>query len=133
MIIKVKSGDKMKPFKNKKKHIVSACKGYGAVKSRCEVRLSRNKNRHSNVDTYQYNALSDGINLVYTNDDEMKEFGNRGILDPKTVSYTNLFINGVLHPPNTYDVKKGYVRLKTINVPPKNTPIVLQFITIIQP
>jgi hypothetical protein len=133
MIIKIRFGDKMKPFNNKKKHIVSACKSYGSIKSRCEVRLNRRKYQQSNVDTYQYNALSDGVSLVYTNDDEMKEFGNRGILDPKTVSYTNLFINGVLHPPNTYEVKKGYVRLRTTNVPPKNTPIVLQFITIIQP
>ncbi|WP_339229179.1 DUF4183 domain-containing protein [Oceanobacillus sp. FSL K6-2867] len=84
------------------------------------------------VDTYQYNALADGESLQYTNKDELKQYGERGILDPKTVSYVNLFINGVLQPPVTYEIQEGILRLKTSDVPPKGTPIILQFITIYQ-
>lgn len=82
------------------------------------------------VDTYQYNTLSDGVSAVYTNADELTEYGNRGILNPQSVSYINLYINGMLQPPNTYHVKTGELRLNTTDIPSANTPIVLQFITI---
>lgn len=82
------------------------------------------------VDTYQYNALSDGIKSVYTNADELTEYGDRGILDPSTVSYINLFINGVLQPPNTYTVTEGTLTLQTTDIPLRGTPIMLQFITV---
>ncbi|MBP2078724.1 DUF4183 domain-containing protein [Oceanobacillus polygoni] len=84
------------------------------------------------VDTYQYNALSDGKSLLYTNKDELTQYGNRGILDPKSVSYVNLFINGVLQPPVTYEIQEGILQLKTSDVPPEGAPIILQFITIHQ-
>lgn len=118
---------------NNKRHIISANKVYDWKMSRSQIHLSIpiiSSKKHLKVDTYQYNALSDGINSIYTNDNELKEFGNRGILDPKTVSYINLFINGILQPPINYEVKKGYLRLKTIDIPQKNTPIILQFVTI---
>jgi hypothetical protein len=82
------------------------------------------------ADTYQYNALSDGISKIYTNADELKEYGNRGILDPKSVSYMNLFVNGVLQPPIVYLVEEGLLQLITDDIPPKGAPIILQFISI---
>jgi len=118
-----------------KKHIISAQRIYGCQTSTSEIRISVPINTSKNVlkaDTYQYNTLSDGVRSIYTNEDELKEYGERGILDPNTVSYINLFINGVLQPPITYEVKKGYLRLNTKDVPQKNTPIILQFITIHQ-
>lgn len=48
------------------------------------------------------------------------------------VSYVNLFINGVLQPPVTYEIKEGILQLKTSDVPPEGAPINLQFITIHQ-
>ncbi len=33
------------------------------------------------ADVYQYNALSDGIKRIYTNHDELSEYGARGILN----------------------------------------------------
>lgn len=82
------------------------------------------------VDTYQYNALADGMKLIYTNADELSEYGNKGILDPDDVSYINLFINGVLQPPNVYTVTLGQLTLKTDNIPLKGSPIILQFVTV---
>lgn len=81
------------------------------------------------AEVYQYNALSDGIKKVYTNEDELIKYGNRGILDPKKVSYFSLYINGVLQPRVNYDIKKGQLTLKTEDVPLKNAPITINFVT----
>ncbi|MDI9476141.1 MAG: DUF4183 domain-containing protein, partial [Bacillota bacterium] len=90
--------------------------------------LSREQNILS-ADVYQYNALSDGIKKIYTNDDELTEYGDRGILDPNSVSYFNLFINGVLQPKVNYEIEEGLLTLKTEDVPLKNSPIIVTFVT----
>jgi hypothetical protein len=95
----------------------------------CEgICLSREQNILS-ADVYQYNALSDGIKKIYTNDDELTEYGDRGILDPNSVSYFNLFINGVLQPKVNYEIEEGLLTLKTEDVPLKNSPIIVTFVT----
>jgi hypothetical protein len=81
------------------------------------------------AEVYQYSALSDGIKRVYTNADELKEYGNRGILSPQSVSYYNLFVNGVLQPAAYYTVEKGLLVFKTEDVPLKEQTIILQFVT----
>lgn len=81
------------------------------------------------VETYQYNAIANGNKTVYTNDDELIEYGNQGILDPSTVSYYNLFVNGILQPPTVYEVFEGML-IFTDDVPPNGAPIILQFIKI---
>ena len=82
-----------------------------------------------NADVYQYNALSDGIKKVYTSNDELKEYGNRGILSPDSVSYFNLFINGVLQPEINYEIQKDLLLLKTKDVPLKDSAIIIFFVT----
>ncbi|GGC95414.1 hypothetical protein GCM10007216_27710 [Thalassobacillus devorans] len=119
------------------KHKVNTRVVYDWQSSNSEFKLkipikSKRKVNPFKADTYQYNALSDGVSSIYTDEDELKEYGQRGILDPGNVTYINLFINGVLQPPNTYTVKKGYLRLNTNSIPAENTPIILQFITIYQ-
>lgn len=78
---------------------------------------------------YQYNALSDGIKKIYTSDDELKEYGTRGILSPDSVSYFNLFINGVLQPEINYEIQKDLLLLKTEDVPLKDSTIIISFVT----
>ena len=56
------------------------------------------------ADTYQYNALSDGVKRIYTNNDELTQYGDKGILDPNDVSSFGLFINGVLQPKVNYEI-----------------------------
>ncbi|WP_249872159.1 DUF4183 domain-containing protein [Oceanobacillus saliphilus] len=53
----------------------------------------------------------DGKSRIYTNEDELTEYGQCGILNPSEVSYYNLFVNGVLQPEILYDVKEGYLIL----------------------
>lgn len=89
-------------------------------------------NREKNIlkaDICQYNTLSDGVKKVYTNDDELIKYGSRGILDPDDVSYYELFINGVLQPRVNYEIQKGILILKTEDVPIKDSPIIISFIT----
>lgn len=82
-----------------------------------------------NAAVYQYNTLSDGVKKIYTNDDELIQYGNRGILDPNDVSYFGLFINGVLQPKVNYEIQKGLLLLKTEDVPIKDSSIIISFIT----
>lgn len=81
------------------------------------------------AEAYQYNARSDGIKKVYTNDDEIKEYGDQGILDPQQVSYFNLFINGVLQPKVNYELHEGLLVLKTEDAPLQGSPIIITFVT----
>ncbi len=81
------------------------------------------------AETYQYNAVSDGTQRFYTNTDELKKYGARGILSPDDVSYYNLFINGELQPQINYQVSQGLLALKTENVPPKGQTVILTFVT----
>ncbi len=83
-----------------------------------------------NADVYQYNALSDGVKKIYTNEDELIQYGDRGILDPNDVSFFSLFINGVLQPKVNYEIQKGLLLLKTEDVPIKNSAIIISFITL---
>lgn len=82
------------------------------------------------AEVYHYNTVSDGVKMEFTNADELKCYGDRGILDPAQVSFVNLYINGVLQPPVNYSVKKGYLALLTFDIPSKGVPITLEFITI---
>jgi Domain of unknown function (DUF4183) len=82
------------------------------------------------AETLQYVTFSDGIKRIYTNKDGSTEYGNVGILDPNSVSYMNLFINGVLQPPILYQVNKGILALTSQDVPNQGVPIILQFIKI---
>lgn len=82
---------------------------------------------HANV--YQYNALAQRDKVVYTDDDELKVYGSRGILNPNSVSYYNLYINGVLQPKTNYHVQKGLLTLTTEDTPLKGSTIVLSFVT----
>ncbi|MGF7056654.1 DUF4183 domain-containing protein [Brassicibacter mesophilus] len=81
------------------------------------------------AEVYQYNALSKSGKNVYTNKDELSEYGNQGILDPNEVSYYNLFINGILQPMTNYRIEKGLLLLETDDVPLEGSPIIITFIT----
>lgn len=81
------------------------------------------------TDVYQYIALSDGIKKLYTNRDELKEYGARGILNPNHVSFFNLFINGLLQPQVNYEIQEGLLLLTTDDVPLKGSTIFIVFVT----
>ncbi|OKO94130.1 hypothetical protein BRO54_1745 [Geobacillus proteiniphilus] len=124
---------RMKRTSSAAKHVIAASKVYDWTHAVLTIPLRVALHfppRVLQAETYQYNTISDGVKTVYTDDDELREYGDRGILDPKHVSWINLFINGVLQPEKLYEVEKGKLTLKTAEPPPKGAPIILQFITI---
>ncbi|HHW38555.1 MAG TPA: DUF4183 domain-containing protein [Bacillales bacterium] len=92
--------------------------------------IEKKQNCPLKVETFQYYATSDGEKKVFTDEDELPYYGKVGIIDPNNVSYTNLFINGILQPTSLYSLQKGSLTLNSIDPPIKGTPIILQFITI---
>ncbi|PKG23073.1 hypothetical protein CWS01_14075 [Niallia nealsonii] len=72
--------------------------------------------------------MADGKKRVFKEDDGIKELGIQVILSPFVLSFTNLFINGVLQPKESYLVKKGEFCLLTEDVPMKDTLLILQMI-----
>ncbi len=81
-----------------------------------------------NVETTEYIAVSDGIKMVYHDSDGIEGFNV--IPDSHTLSYSNLFINGMLQPSSFYTIAKGILTLNTQDIPILGTYIILQFIKI---
>lgn len=78
------------------------------------------------VDMVEFYTLSDGSKRVYTEKDALPGYGKQKILDPRNVSFTNLFINGVLQPRTCYRIEEGEITILTDDIPLKGTPIILQ-------
>ena len=90
---------------------------------------------YCNIDTlgaeiYQYNARSDGRKRIYTNEDELTQYGNKGLLSKDTVSLNNLFVNGVIQPKTNYDLGEGYLKFETEDLPEEGAPISVLFLTL---
>jgi hypothetical protein len=83
------------------------------------------------AETTQYTAFSDGFRNVYTDADAAPPYSTSGILDPGSVSFLNLFVNGVLQSPNLYAVRPGMLILS--DIPPRGAPLILQFVKITLP
>jgi len=77
-----------------------------------------------------YYTISDGIQVIYTNEDKIDSYQSVNIYSPDRVSYINLFINGLLQPSNSYKVEEGKLSLLTNVSPRRGTLIILQFITL---
>jgi len=100
---------------------------------KCDIacrKCSKKKRKVLKTDSYCYYTISKENERLYSNDDELREYGTKGIPDPKKYSLVNLFINGVLQPPGVYRVEKGILILKSCDLPAKGVPIILQFIKI---
>lgn len=81
-------------------------------------------------DVYQYNALSDGKKRIYTDGDELIPYGDRGIPAPGSVSYYNLFVNGVLQPEANYKIQEGILEFLTEDLPGEKQLISLVVFTV---
>jgi hypothetical protein len=78
--------------------------------------------------TSYFVALSDGVKRTYTFKDRLKGYNSIPIPSPKTLLIVNLYINGVLQPKIIYRIHKGRLKIRSMDIPPKGTPLVLQFI-----
>ena len=81
-----------------------------------------------NVETSEYITVSDGIKKIYLNSDGIQGFNI--IPNPLTLSYANLFVNGILQPTSFYTVEEGKLTLNTEDIPMLGTYIILQLIKI---
>lgn len=87
------------------------------------------KNAKMQAEISQYNTIGDGIKRTFYNDDELKEYGDQGILAPDDVSYANVFVNGILQPKQNYILKKGELTFTTQSVPAARHCVIILFIT----
>lgn len=81
------------------------------------------------AEVYQYTAISDGEKRVYTNEDELKKYGDKGILSPEEVSYYNLYVNGVLQPKVNYVMTEGRLEFLTDDLPTQGATVIIRYIT----
>ncbi|WP_445486998.1 DUF4183 domain-containing protein [Niallia sp. 03133] len=86
--------------------------------------------RTGKIRIFEFYSISNGEKRIYTENDALQEYGKQVILDPLSISYMNLFVNGVLQPHKNYEVKKGKIIIKTEDIPQKGSPIILQMIVI---
>lgn len=100
----------------------------------CKLRCKKKKRKHRKIirktDTVYYYATANGVSRTFTNKDGIKGYSTHGIPDPARFSLINLFINGVLQPQAMYIVKKGFLILRSSDIPQKGVPIILQMIRI---
>lgn len=76
-----------------------------------------------------YVASSSGDKAEYTNQDLLPEYDSSGIPSPEAVSYYHVFVNGMLQPKSNYTIRQGVLNFNTLDMPPKDVFIVIQFVT----
>jgi hypothetical protein len=94
------------------------------------VTFKDSQNRRMDVTDNQYMAVARAGKKVYTDADGLTEYGSKGIPSPNSVSYYNLYINGLLQPQNTYTVERGILRLAGSVTPPTGALITLESVVI---
>lgn len=82
------------------------------------------------ANVYQYNAISNGQKKIYVNQDELKQYGNKGLISPDDTSMQQLFINGAIQPNTNYALEKGKLELRTEDVPKAGEPISVSYVTL---
>jgi len=73
-------------------------------------------------------TIADGAKRIFTDHDQIQGVGRNCIPDPRKVSFESVYVNGVLQPTANYTYSKGKLMFLTTDLPPKNAPILAQFI-----
>lgn len=109
--------------------IFSGIKCLAGINAKREIPKGINNNHpQTDVEISTFITTATNQKKVYLNHDGLDGFNV--IPDPHTISYFNLFINGVLHPSEFYTVNPGKLTLQTEDTPLVGTYIILQAITI---
>ena len=112
------------------KMCISVDRIYDSVRFRCKTCILHT-NLLRRAEIYQYNAISNAHQRIYTNADELTAYGHHGLLPPDEVSYCNVFVNGVLQPKINYDLIKGRLTLKTTDLPLQGQAVMVTYVTFI--
>jgi len=75
------------------------------------------------ADAYQYNAIAQEQQRVFTDEDELTEYGSRGISFPADVSLCKVHVNSLLQPPTNYEIQRGKLRFKTEDLPAEGAAV----------
>lgn len=97
--------------------------------SKCGRRKVRPANRLSSI-TMCYIAYSDGKKMIYTQNERAAGTHCSAIPDPRSVTFSQLFINGVLQPVCNYRLAPGKITLLTAEAPLPGAPIILQSVVL---
>jgi len=73
-------------------------------------------------------TIADGAKRTFNDQDQIQGVGRKCIPDPRKVSFESVYVNGVLQPAANYTYSKGKLMFVTTDLPPKNAPILAQFI-----
>ncbi|SMC78866.1 protein of unknown function [Papillibacter cinnamivorans DSM 12816] len=94
------------------------------------VTFGKNHGREVQVINEQYVALAAPGKRIFTDADELVQYGHGGIPSPDGVSYFNLFINGALQPEANYQVTEGTLEITASDLPPTGAIIILESLVI---
>lgn len=72
---------------------------------------------------YQYNAIAKERQNIFTDEDELFEYGSYGIPSPRDAAICKVFVNGFLQPSTNYDIQKGSLHFKTEDFPAKGAVV----------
>ena len=114
-----------------KKRALKLLRKYKRKYKACKRRCRRKRKKILKTEMYYFYTVSNGDKQTFTDSDGIKGYGSRKIPDPKKYSLINLYINGVLQPPNIYKVKRGLLTIRSGDPLQKGVPIILQFIRIL--
>ncbi|NHN31697.1 DUF4183 domain-containing protein [Paenibacillus agricola] len=79
--------------------------------------------------TTYYITKSNGVKRVYSFADRHRGYNSTVIPALNQLLLVNFYINGVLQPNIIYSIQKGKLIIKSRDVPPIGTPMMLQFIS----
>ncbi|MCD1261495.1 DUF4183 domain-containing protein [Paenibacillus athensensis] len=77
-------------------------------------------------------AVADGQQKSFVDQNAVEGYSSSPIPDPQLLSYTNVFVNGVLQPASLYTQRSGEITLLTSDAPAKGTPVIAQFVRILR-
>lgn len=89
----------------------------------------KKKRRLLRARTFYYYARGNGEQRMFTLDDAIPGYESR-IPDPSRVTLTNVFVDGLLQPPEVYAVYPGVLLFVSDQAPPADTRIIAQFVVI---
>ncbi|WP_163539975.1 DUF4183 domain-containing protein [Gracilibacillus sp. YIM 98692] len=107
--------------------------------SKTQVYLSLPVNKDPQSKRFSPPKTTDLITLVTISDEEKYEYHVSDFeafplpdtrIEEMDLSYTSLFVNGVIQPNTHYQFKNGTLTFLTEDTPEKNVPIILQLVKI---
>lgn len=116
-----------------KKRCAAACRAVCGCKLGTKKKKTRRRKAKRGqllrTRTYFYYALGNGEKKTFTNRDGMPGYRSK-IPNPRRVSLTHVFVDGLLQAPESYTVRTGRLRFRSRLAPADEARIIAEFIAI---